>query len=81
MATLITDEERDEHGLDAIRVFDSEERGYINSSELNTALTCMPGNEQITDSELRDIIRLADPDEDGQIYIPGKICVRFVLSV
>lgn len=81
MATLITDEEREEHGLDTIRVFDPAERGYINSSELETALKRMPGNEQMTDSELLDIIRLADPDGDGQIDIPGKISTRFVLSV
>ncbi|XP_074626515.1 uncharacterized protein LOC141884591 [Acropora palmata] len=70
MATLITDEEREEHRLDTIRVFDPEERGYINSSELETALKRMPGNEQMTDSELLDIIRLADPDGDGQIHTP-----------
>ena len=80
MATLITDEEREEHRLDTIRVFDPEERGYINSSELETALKRMPGNEQMTDSELLDIIRLADPDGDGQIHTPGKISTRFVLS-
>lgn len=70
MAALIRDENRTEHGLDAIRVFDSEQRGYISSAELEMALKCMPGSKQITDFELRDILRLADPDGDGRIHIP-----------
>lgn len=73
MATLIRDENRTEHdGLDTIRVFDCEQRGYISSAELEIALKCMPGSKQITDFELRDILRLADPDGDGRIHIPGE---------
>ena len=72
MASLIADEAREEHGLDTIRVFDSEERGYINSAELETALRCMPGSRQVTDNELLEILQLVDPDGDGKINIPGK---------
>ncbi|XP_068753549.1 uncharacterized protein [Montipora capricornis] len=70
MASLIVDEARVEHGLDTIRVFDSEERGYINSAELETALRCMPGSRQVTDNELQEILQLVDPDGDGKINIP-----------
>ena len=57
--------------LDSIRVFDSEERGYFSSEELKTALKLMPGSSQMTDFELRDILRKADPDNDGKIDIQG----------
>lgn len=73
MASLIIDEDREEHGLDTIRVFDSEQRGYISSAELTTALRCMPGSAQMQDFELRDILRLADPDGDGKIDIQGTV--------
>ncbi|KAJ7393588.1 Troponin C, slow skeletal and cardiac muscle [Desmophyllum pertusum] len=70
MAALIMDEdEREQQALDSIRVFDSEERGYISSEELRTALKCMPGSAQMRDFELREILRKADPDMDGKINI------------
>lgn len=72
MAALIIDEEdNEEQTLDSIRVFDSEERGYISSEELKAALKRMPGNSQMRDFELRDILRKADPDKDGKINIQG----------
>jgi len=72
MAALIIDEEEnEEQTLDSIRVFDSEERGYFSTEELKTALKRMPGSSQMTDSELRDILRKADPDNDGKIDIQG----------
>ncbi|KAL9971401.1 hypothetical protein ACROYT_G023921 [Oculina patagonica] len=70
MAALIMDEDNnEEHALDSIRVFDCEERGYISSEELETALKRMPGKAQMTEFELRDILRKADPDKDGKINI------------
>ena len=72
MAALIIDEENnEEQTLDSIRVFDSEERGYFSSEELKTALKRMLGSSQIRDFEMRDILRKADPDEDGKINIQG----------
>ena len=72
MAALIIDEENnEEQTIDSIRVFDSEERGYFSSEELKTALKRMPGGSQIRDSEMKDILRKADPDEDGKINTQG----------
>ena len=72
MAALIIDEENnEEQTIDSIRVFDSEERGYFSSEELKTALKRMPGGSQIRDSEMKDILRKADPDDDGKINIQG----------
>lgn len=72
MAALIIDEEEnEEQTLDSIRVFDSEERGYFSSEELETALKRIPGSSQMTDFELRDILRKVDPDNDGKIDIQG----------
>lgn len=66
------DEDNEEQALDSIRVFDSEECGYVNSEELKAALQRMPGNTQMTDFELWDILRKADPDKDGKIDTRGK---------
>ena len=72
MAALIIEEDsNEEQTLEPIRVFDSEERGYISSEELKTALKRMPGNAQMRDFELRDILQRADPDSDGKINIQG----------
>lgn len=72
MAALIIDEENnEEQTLNSIRVFDSEERGYFSSEELKAALKRMPGSSQLKDFEMRDILRKADPDEDGKINIQG----------
>ena len=65
------EDEREQQALDSIRVFDSEERGYISSEELRTALKCMPGSAQMRDFELKEILRKADPDMDGKINIQG----------
>ena len=72
MAALIIDEENnEEQTLNSIRVFDSEERGYFSLEELKAALKRMPGSSQLKDFEMRDILRKADPDEDGKINIQG----------
>ena len=74
MAALIIDEdENEEPAQDSIRVFDSEELGYISSEELKTALKCMPGSAHMRDFELQDILQKADPNKDGKINIQGNI--------
>ena len=75
MASLIMDEERQENGFDTIRVFDTEQRGYISSEELTLALRCMPGSAQMKEYELAEILQIADPDGDGKINIQGTLIV------
>ena len=73
MESLITDEEREESGcIDAVRVFDSDQRGYISLNELQVALSSMPGSAQMKEFELRDILQEADPDGDGKVKIQGE---------
>lgn len=73
MESLITDEERKENGcIDALRVFDSDQRGYISLNELQVALRSMPGSAQMKEFELRDILHEADPDGDGKVKIQGE---------
>lgn len=73
MESLITDEEREENGyVDAVRVFDPEQRGCISLNELQVALRSMPGSAQMKDFELRDILQKADPDGDGKVQIQGE---------
>ena len=73
MESLITDEERKENGcIDALRVFDSDQRGYISLNELQVALRSMPGSAQMKEFELRDILQEADPDGDGKVKIQGE---------
>lgn len=73
MESLITDEDREENGcIDAVRVFDSDQRGYISFNELQVALRSMPGSAQMKEFELRDILQEADPDGDGKVKIQGE---------
>lgn len=73
MESLITDEEGKENGcIDALRVFDSDQRGYISLNELQVALRSMPGSAQMKEFELRDILQEADPDGDGKVKIQGE---------
>ena len=73
MESLITEEERKENGcIDAVRVFDSDQRGYISLNELQEALRSMPGSAQMKEFELRDILQEADPDGDGKVKIQGE---------
>lgn len=73
MEYLITDEEREENGcIDAVRVFDSDQRGYISLNELQVALRSMPGSAQMKEFELRDILQEADLDGDSRVKIQGE---------
>ena len=72
MAALTMDEDQEGNVvLDSIRVFDTEERGFISTVELREALQCMPGSSQMRDFELKDILKRADPDGKGRIRIKG----------
>ena len=57
--------------MNAFEVFDREEKGFFRLHELEDALNIMPGADDITEYELADILRLADPDGDRHVNFEG----------
>jgi len=57
--------------LEAFEVFDREEKGFFRLDELENALTKIPGSDLVTESELEELLQLADPDGDGQVNFEG----------
>ena len=51
--------------IEAFRVFDRDENGYISAAELKSTMTNL--GEMMSDEEVMEMIREADIDEDGQI--------------
>lgn len=47
------------------KVFDKDQRGFIEAKELHHVLTNI--GEKLSGSEMEDMIREADPDNDGKI--------------
>ena len=63
--------QKDSDLLEAFEVFDREEKGFFRLHELEKALTQLPGSDIITESELAEILQLADPDGDGHVNFEG----------
>lgn len=71
MGVIIEEQNLQNQVLDAVRVFDDEETGYISVDELQGAFEQMPGRNKVRDFELRDILRKADPNQEGKISTKG----------
>lgn len=71
MGVIIEEQNLQNQVLDAVRVFDDEETGYISVDELKEAFEQMPGRNKVRDFELRDILRKADPNQEGKISTKG----------
>ncbi|KAL9971400.1 hypothetical protein ACROYT_G023920 [Oculina patagonica] len=67
LTKITTSHQSDSDLKDAFEVFDREEKGFFRLHELEEALNEMPGSELMTESELADILQLADPDGDGHV--------------
>lgn len=52
------------------RVFDRDNNGYITIDELQHAMQMI--GEEVTESQLKDMLALADLDKDGRINYEGK---------
>ena len=52
-------------------MFDREEKGFFKLYELQEALKEMPGYQDTEESEIEDILALADPDGDGHVNFQG----------
>lgn len=65
------DEEASKNNLiEAFRVFDLNNDGYISKDELKTAMETI--REPLTDQQLNELISYADIDKDGRINYEGK---------
>lgn len=56
--------------LEAFRVFDLDNNGYITRDELRTAMEKI--GEPVTEMQLTEFINMADTDKDGKINYEGK---------
>ena len=56
--------------MEAFRVFDLDNNGYITRDELRTAMEKI--GEPVTEVQLTEFITLADTDKDGRINYEGK---------
>lgn len=48
-----------------LQVFDKDQRGWLEASELRHVLTSI--GEKLSGAEMEDMVREADPDSDGKI--------------
>ncbi|XP_067133449.1 uncharacterized protein [Centruroides vittatus] len=65
MAKKMRDEDDEEEIVEAFKVFDKEGHGFIYDAELRHIMTTL--GEKLTDDEVEEMIREADPDEKGRI--------------
>lgn len=64
----------------AFEVFDREEKGFFKLYELEQALKSMHGAQDLGESELADILALADPNGDGHVNLEG-LCSKSFFSL
>merc|ERR1719201_1952535 len=65
MARKMKDTDPEEELIEAFKVFDRDEDGFISAGELRSSM--MNLGEKLTDAEVDEMIREADMDGDGQI--------------
>merc|ERR1712232_546645 len=65
MARKMKDTDTEEELIEAFKVFDRDEDGFISAGELRSSM--MNLGEKLTDAEVDEMIREADQDGDGQI--------------
>lgn len=65
MARRIHDINEEDEMRDAFNVFDKDKNGFISAAELKHVMVSL--GESVTDSDIRDMMREADTDGDGQI--------------
>eukprot|EP00960_Hanusia_phi_P025871 745924-Hanusia_phi.AAC.1 len=56
------------------QTFDRDGNGFIGASDLHN--TYLAINENLTDDEVDELIRLVDHDGDGQVRV--RVCIRFL---
>lgn len=59
-----------QHFINPRRVFDRDNNGYITLDELQRAMQMI--GENVTESQLNDMLALADLDKDGRINYEGR---------
>mmetsp|Transcript_2907 Transcript_2907/g.4717 ORF Transcript_2907/g.4717 Transcript_2907/m.4717 type:complete len:150 (+) Transcript_2907:171-620(+) len=65
MAQKVKDTDTEEELIEAFKVFDRDQNGFISAGELRYSMTNL--GEKLTDAEVDEMIREADADGDGQI--------------
>ncbi|XP_057440723.1 calmodulin-like protein 11 isoform X1 [Lotus japonicus] len=77
MARKMKESEAEQELMEAFRVFDKDQDGYISPSEMRSVLRTV--GEKVTDEELGQMIKVADLDGDG--LLDYQDFVRMMLAV
>lgn len=51
----------------AFKLFDADNSGFVTADEIRSLLTTAGGDEALTSAEVDELIKMADPDQDGRI--------------
>lgn len=62
----------EEELMGIFKVFDKDSSGFINASELKEVSSKLGRN--MTDEDVKEMIKAADLDQDGKINYEGKCC-------
>ena len=55
----------------AYNVFDPDQRGHVTLYELQEAIVSLPGRRKFTEEDIKQILSLADQDDDGRVTKEG----------
>lgn len=66
-----TPDEREENIIQAFRVFDSDNKGYIESADLRELLENMDW--KVREEDLKDLITKANLDRDRRVSFEGRV--------
>ena len=67
----------EEELMGIFKVFDKDSSGFINASELKEVSSKLGRN--MTDEDVKEMIKEADLDQDGKINYEGKCCWKNVI--
>merc|ERR1719236_202234 len=67
MSKKMKDADSEEELMEAFKVFDKDGNGFISAAELRHVMTNL--GEKLTEEEVEEMIKEADFDGDGQVYL------------
>ena len=63
---------------EAFKTFDKSKRGYLDLQQMTKALGCL--GEPLSDLEIKQLIKIADKNNDGKIDVDGKYCYSVIVT-
>lgn len=63
---------------EAFKTFDKSKRGYLDLQQMTKALGCL--GEPLSDLEIKQLIKIADKNNDGKIDVDGEYCYSVIVT-